>query len=585
MNESAAPCVKSNLPLILTAALVQGLGLLTLDRSYSRLHDPAWLAAFYAGVCFGPLTVQLLAGHARNAIMWVLALGITGAFFYFGWHEGAIRMRNDFEEHWVFTVALTVLWLLILPFVQARLAGGQWHGPYATVFADAWRNLLVLAEAALFTGLFWLILELWQALFVMLRIPFFRDLFDSTAFVYPVTAVTFGIALHLIGSIDRLTSVVLEQLLNVLKWLALVAGCLLTLFTVALVFSLPGLVFTGERAISAVWLLWLVAVIILLLNAAFRDGSIQRPYPQWIAIALRYTVPLLLIISATAIYSLWVRTQHYGITVGRCWAWIVAGTLFLYSAGYSFAAFNRAAWMGGMARVNVVVAIILICVIGTTLTPALAPERLAANSQFARILNRSLADAEMRVEAGSPFVYLRFESGTYGEARLKQLAAVGPDADDIRQQVLAALALEYRGAAFQEARYDEFRKTLGKAVIHPAGRTLTALLVEDLVAQWKKVPDESLYQSCAAGHCDGIFVDLNGDGVDEFVLVAVYGGWAFEQHDGDWRYVGSVSNEMPAGVTWRQVHDAMRNGELSTAVPQWKLLSMGGSWFRVDPDR
>ncbi len=496
-------------------------------------------------VFFGPLTVQLLAAHARNSAMWVLALGITGIFFYFGWHEGATRLSNTFDEHFAFAVALTVLWLLILPFVQARLSGGQWRNPYGTLFADAWRNILVLAEAGLFTGLFWLLLELWQALFGMLNIQLFRDLFNSTGFIYPVTALTFGIALHLIGSIDRLTSVVLEQLLNVLKWLALVAGCLLTLFTLALVFSLPGLVFTGERAISSVWLLWLVAVIVLLLNAAFRDGSIQRPYPQWIAVALRFAAPLTVVIAATAIYSLGVRTQHYGITVARCWAWIVAGTLLLYCVGYSFAAFNRAAWMGGMARVNVVVAIILMLVIATTLTPALAPERLAANSQFARILNR-------QVKERSPFVYLRFDSGTYGLERLKQLA-VGPAADDIRQRAQATLSMQYRGEAFQEADSEDLRKSLGKALIYPAGRTLGKILEDALVANWKKEPDEAINQGCATGNCSGLFVDLNGDGVEEFVLLAINGGWVFEQHDGEWRSIGRLSwSESLAGKAWQQ---------------------------------
>ena len=92
----------------------------------------------------------------------------------------------------------------------------------------------------LFTGLFWLLLELWQSLFGMLNNQLLRELLNTTGLIYPVTAVRFGIALHLIGSIDRLTSVVLEQILNVLEWLAMVAGSLLTLFTMALVLSVPG---------------------------------------------------------------------------------------------------------------------------------------------------------------------------------------------------------------------------------------------------------------------------------------------------------------------------------------------------------
>jgi hypothetical protein len=36
---------------------------------------------------------------------------------------------------------------------------------YRALFANAWRNKLMLAEAALFTGLFWLLLFLRQMLF------------------------------------------------------------------------------------------------------------------------------------------------------------------------------------------------------------------------------------------------------------------------------------------------------------------------------------------------------------------------------------------------------------------------------------
>lgn len=73
----------------------------------------------------------------------------------------------------------------------------------------------------------------------MLGIRFFTELLEEPIFVYPVTSLAFGFALHLIGSIERLTSVVLEQLLNVLKWLAILAGLILALFTVALIFRTP----------------------------------------------------------------------------------------------------------------------------------------------------------------------------------------------------------------------------------------------------------------------------------------------------------------------------------------------------------
>jgi hypothetical protein len=196
-----------------------------------------------------------------------------------GWSLYGLHHSLEFH-HWP---ATSQAWLMALPFAQNRLATGRWSIQYPALFANAWRNKLTLAEAALFTALFWLLLFLWQMLFHMLGIDYFRELFREPIFVYPVTSLTFGCALHLIGSIERLTAVVLEQLLNVLKWLGILAGAILVFFTVALVFKLPGLVFTGQKAIGAAWLLWLMAVVVLLLNAAFRDGSVSQPYPKWVA--------------------------------------------------------------------------------------------------------------------------------------------------------------------------------------------------------------------------------------------------------------------------------------------------------------
>src|SRR5690606_24289886 len=142
----------------------------------------------------------------------------------------------------------------------------------------------------------------------------------------------------LIGSIERLTSIVLDHMLNVLKWLALIAGLILTLFTIALVAKLPGMLESGERIIGAGWLLWLVAVTVLLVNAAYRDGSAERPYPRPIALALRFVIPLIVIIALTAVYALYLRIREYGFTVERVWACIVAAAAVLYSIGYALAA-------------------------------------------------------------------------------------------------------------------------------------------------------------------------------------------------------------------------------------------------------
>ncbi len=307
------------LPVILLAAVVQGWALYGLHESIVASRwpatDPPLLLALYAAALFVPLTLQFLAEHVRQRATWIFLACLGVALFYFGWHTGTVldeptRRFLDSGECIPFAFALAVLWLIALPFAQARLSEGRWRARYELLFSTAWTNKLALAEALLFTGLFWLLLFLWQELFDLLGISFFEELFEEPMFVYPVTSIVFGIALHLIGSIDRLTNVVLEQLLNVLKWLALIAGLILALFTLALVAKLPGMLESGERIISAAWLLWLVAVTVLLVNAAYRDGSIERPYPAAIAFGLRLVIPLIVVIALTAAYALYVRIQQ-----------------------------------------------------------------------------------------------------------------------------------------------------------------------------------------------------------------------------------------------------------------------------------
>src|SRR5579864_277176 len=452
MQQPAASAAQpvTRLPVILVAAVVQGWALYGLHRAIVQHAWPAsaphWLLALYAVAVFVPVTVELLAEHARSRAFWGLLTVLAVAWFAFGWHHGA-AVADRPDEGFALTgdcfplaFELLVLWLLVLPFLQVRLAAGRWNAGYQALFTFAWRNKIALAEAALFTALFWLILFLWQSLFHMLGIDFFRELFRQPLFAYPVSSLAFGCALHLIGSIDRLVSAVLEQILNVLKWLALLAGALLALFTLALVPRLPGLVLTGQKAIGAAWLLWLVAVMVLLINAAYRDGTVERPYPRWLALALRWVVPLTIIVSLTAIYALTVRTAHYGLTVERVWALIVAGAALLYSCGYALAAVRgRGVWLAGIARVNVLTAVALIAAIAAALTPLLSPYRLAANSQYALALTKVPASDVADARGATPFHYLRFDAGRYGRDRLRQLTQLrdAPNATQVRELAAA----------------------------------------------------------------------------------------------------------------------------------------------------
>jgi hypothetical protein len=588
------------LPVILMAAVVQGGALYALHLAIKGHHwpatDQAWLIALYSVVVFVPMTVQLLAEYARAAPLWRLVAILAAAYFYFGWHHGAAvsALRTDpligTEQFFPLGLLLTVLWLLALPFAQSRLAYGDWTIRYAALFTNGWRNKLVLAEAALFTGLFWLLLLLWQTLFHMLGLNFFRELFEEPLFVYPVTSLAFGCALHLIGSLERLTSVVLEQLLNVLKWLGLLAGVILACFTVALALKLPGLLFTGQKAIGAAWLLWLTAVVVLLLNAAYRDGSVSQAYPRWMAQFMRVVVPFTVVVSSTALYAVLLRSRHYGLTVERVWAFVVGGAALLYSVGYAISAFGKGPWFGGIARVNVSVAIALMAVICAALTPLLSPYRLAAYSQYRLVLDRG-AQAPEGKDAAQPgpgtntaMHYLRFDSGMYGEEKLKLLAQLdsGADAENTRRAAKILLSQKLR---WERPSATDFHDALASLRVFPAGRVLDADLVNKLNADLGTMGVSFAFQGFEK-RTVGVFIDLNGDKSDEFVLLTPYRGLVYEKQSDHWAQAAIVlpmSSSQPELDFNRAIIDELAKGNVSAVTPKWNELSIGGHVLRVNP--
>jgi hypothetical protein len=577
-----------SLPVILIAAVVQGWALYALHLAVRDSHWPAtqptWLYALYAVALFVPITVQLLADQRDKRSTWILIGALAAAYACFGAFQGANVTNEEMDrfldrgEWFEPAFVLTVLWVLILPFMHSRVIEGRWRVGYRTLFAVAARDAVLLAAAAAFTLAFWLILFLWQQLFHMLGIDFFRELFDEPMFVYPVMSLTFGIAIHLIGSVERLTAVLLDQPLYLLKWLAIVVALVIALFSVALLVKLPGMLASGERAISAALLLWLVAFMVTLLNAAFRDGTVERPYPAWIAFALRCVVPLLVIVAFTAGYALYVRVAAYGFTAERVWAWIVAAAACIFACGYAIAAVVRGPWMSAMQRVNVIAALFLIGIISLALTPVLSPSRIAANSQFALALEQSDSDAGDRREGVSPMHYLRFNSGEYGRKRLQELANVQnhPRAALIREEAAEMIARENRWG--RSPVRGDVKRTLAAMPVYPAGKALDDALVARVQSDAATLP----CFPCGGDTQDvaGAFLDLNADGQDEFLLILPPVVRVYEGHAGQWRHVGSMRS--PSAHPARDMVEAVRAGRIEVSAPKWQDLQIGGRTYEIE---
>jgi len=116
------------------------------------------------------------------------------------------------------------------------------------------------------------------------------------------------------------------------------AGIIVAALTLALIPKLPVLIDSGEKILNSAILLALVAVTVLLINAAFRDGATEPDYRPWLKRALRVEPVLLTVVAATALHSLSVRTLELGPTPARYWGLIAAAVASLFSASYAYAA-------------------------------------------------------------------------------------------------------------------------------------------------------------------------------------------------------------------------------------------------------
>lgn len=574
---------------ILAIAALQGFALYALHLSIEGKFWPATqlplLAPLYLLVLLLPLTAQLLIRHLRDRALWqslaVMAavLAGIGAFFGAGLAPGAALTAVEPDLIAANALPLLVLWLISIAFLRARLETGQWRPPYPALFAAAWRNKLTLFEAGVFVALFWGLLLLWAALFNTLEIKLFRELFTAPLFIYPATALALGFALHLIGSIDRLVDVLLTQVLNLLKWLAPLAGLIVALFAVALLPRLPDLFANAQRPLSAVALLWIVALTLLLLNAAYQDGRAARPWGAALSTAMRIVPPLMLVIALTALYAVWVRIDSVGFTVSRYWGLVTAGMATTHAFAYAWAALRGGPWMQGISRANPLLAALLCATLLLSLSPVLSPYRLSAASQAEVAL--STRDADQRDSALS---YLRWDAGEPGLAQLRALAARTGSAQDI---ALAALATEWlRRQNFREMRdqppqYTPWREALR---VYPAGRALPAELERPLRAA---VEESALLRQFAADRNaapSALWVDLAGDDTAEllvlsdrlYVLLANRDG-AWVEHSRGSLYSGPVSE---AGRT-----AALAAGEFGAAEEQVRDLRIGAETLRLLPSK
>ena len=342
-----APLPRNERAFIVLLAVLQGglvyLAQLGQEGGWWPFAGLSGRVCWYTLVLAVPTMMALSLVRLRDARFWQHALGATLVFgllaAWAGWNATGGPGIQAGAVLAPFGAAMAVALFVALPWLQCRLEHGHWRAPYPCLFEHAWQNTLTLALAGLFTGIAWLVLYLWGALFGLVGIGFFRELFREDAFVHLATGAMAGLGV-LIGRTRHGAVRVARQIL-----FAIFTGLLPLLAFIAVLFvaSLPftGLAPLWDMRSAAATLVAVVGLLVAFTNSVLQDGEGEAPYPSWLRRLVEAGLLLMPVYALLALYALWLRVQQHGWTADRVWAVLLAIVVAGYAFGYAWAVLRR----------------------------------------------------------------------------------------------------------------------------------------------------------------------------------------------------------------------------------------------------
>ncbi len=406
MNDSDARIPRNAMILI---SFVQGLFLLVLWRAINdefwpyatpMVNFPLWTIA----LTLPTFLLFALQAHGVKQLVGKVA-GIVGIFailaVYVGWQaspHGAFMVESLIGTSVATLVVASFCALLLLRSPVA--AGLDLHRAltedYEGLFAAAWRNVLVGLLSAFVAGGVALLLTLWGALFRVVGIDFFAELFAKDWFLFPVLSVAFGLGVYIFRSLDSVLGGIVALVEGLMRLLLPLGLAVVVVFLAALPFT--GLAPLWETGNGTALLLWLNMLALVFVNGVYQTGA-TTPYPRLVHLALTPGVALLPIISLLGMYGLYLRVAQYGWSVERCWAALVASVLVLVSLGYSGGVlWRRLDWPRTLKQTNAAFLLGLLALMLLVNTPVLDFRRIATESQFGRLAAGELTADEVDFE-------------------------------------------------------------------------------------------------------------------------------------------------------------------------------------------
>lgn len=507
------------------AGLIQGLGFYLLvefgEDNWKSSGDRLFACGVFLATAAPLFQLTFGIGRLRGVLLASLVAPAILALLWL-WSDARLNFTEDgsidSSQAWWFVLSVGLAIHILLAFTQTFFEESRFRFPYPSLFRFSWNNTLVVLASLAFLGAFWAVLGLWGALFKLVKIDFFVDLFTEPVFAWVFTGMVFGLGIALVRENARILLGLRRIVLVLFRILSPVIAVVGLLFLVVLPFT--GLEPLWATSSATPILIGLTFCSVVFVNAVIQDGDTAAHFPtpiNWVLAAHLVTLP---IFAALAYYSLSLRIDQYGLTPGRFAALLIVLLAGLQVLAYAVAVLRSPRnWAGLATRANPGMALIIAAAALLIHTPLLDPYSRSAASQLERLV-QGTADVKT-----FDFGLLRFELGAPGRAALEEIGALAvehPQGGAISEQ-LAGLASvenhwqwknEWLGRDIEAAERSELIKAF---LLYPREFEVPKRIA-DLILDYRS----SYVEQCARDEveCAILSLDIDSDGRGEFVFVS-----------------------------------------------------------------
>ena len=590
MNEYQSQIPRSSVSqsiagLRLATGLVQGLILYLLYHAVeNKIWTPgnSWLLDILLLVVgFVPVFLIIGLGHmpAKSLWRWLIpaALALAMLAYYDWWRSiGAPDWRRSetvVGARYPSVELLIHVWagfFIAKSMVLAASMDRKRIASYHSYFESSWKLLIQIAFAVVFTGVFWLVLQLGASLFEMIKLNFLKELLEKSWFSIPITTFAFAYALHITDVRPGIVSGIRSLLLVLLSWILPVSVLLIGGFLLALPFTGLDALWATKQATAL--LLVASALLVVLINAAFQDGGVAKEVAKLIKFSALAASMCLVPLVVIASYALSLRVGQYGWTTDRLVAAFCVVMAACYATGYLWASLRSPEWMSKVASVNVVAAFVALFLLFAIFSPLLDPARISVNSQLAQLNSGKISAAKFDYE------YLRFEGKRFGNAALNELAGhkSGKDASVIAMKARAALD---KKNSWEPAVAPNKANMLANIIVWPKGSVLPASFINQ---DWKKINEDWSMPECMrdrSSSCNAFLLDIDADGRNELLIPgAMNATLLMQDKSGKWVRNGAIDSLKSCSKDIQ----ALKNGTYQLVLPVIQDIKIGEVRYRID---